>query len=92
MIKVSCYLIFCAATALLLYSLKQEQRMNRIKLLIAETIVRKGYTSSELSRDFRNEFWIALGNWYKCTLAEEDVLDIVAIVSRKENCYRCKHI
>lgn len=84
MIKISCFLIFLAAAALLVYSLKQEQRMNRIKLLIAEAIVRKGYASTELSRDFRNEFWVALGNWYKCTLVEEDILDIIAIIERKE--------
>lgn len=84
MIKISCFLIFLAAAALLVYSLKQEQRMNRIKLLIAEAIVRKGYASAELSRDFRNEFWVALGSWYKCTLTEEDILDIIAIIERKD--------
>lgn len=84
MIKISCFLIFLAAAALLVYSLKQEQKMNRIKLLIAEAIVRKGYASAELSRDFRNEFWVALGSWYKCTFTEEDILDIIAIVERKD--------
>jgi hypothetical protein len=84
MIKISCFLIFLAAAALLMYSLKQEQRMNRIKLLLAEDIVRKGYASAELSKDFRNEFWVTLGSWYKCTLAEEDILDVIAIVERKE--------
>lgn len=85
MIKISCFLIFCAAAALLLYSLKREQRMYEIKKRIAEDIINAGYAASKLSRDFRNEFWVALGNWYKCTLAEEDILDVIAIVERKEN-------